>query len=196
MGTTTSHELAPELLLVPVAVLAVLAMLWRLSRVGALAVPRVLVGATACAYGVGIVANTVLPIRLGDPGPRPSWTVFLNLVPLAGTEPLDMVRNVLVFAPLGVLLPLVARVRSAGRVLLLGFLLSLAMELLQLANAVTGHGGHVADVNDLLANTIGATLGLGVLRVALLVPGVATSVRAATWPRAQAAAVRDPSGCT
>ena len=44
-----------------------------------------------------------------------------------------------VFLPLGVLLPIVARVRSAGRVLLYAFLLSLTMEALQFLNAVTGH---------------------------------------------------------
>lgn len=114
-----------------------------------------------CVYGVGVVAN---------------------LVPLAGTEPADMLQNVVVFLPLGVLLPIVARVRSALRVLLCGLLLSLSMEAVQLLNAVTGHGGHVADVNDLLANAAGALLGYGVLRCALLVPPAAQVVRATTWP--------------
>lgn len=179
---STSHQLAPQAVLAPLAVVTVVAMIWLLHRRAALAVPRVLAGLAACAYVVGIVANTVLPIEIGSSGPRPSWTVFLNLVPLAGTEPRDMLANVLVFAPLGVLLPVVARVRSARGVVLTGFLLSLAMELLQLANAVTGHGGHVADVNDLLANTIGAPLGLAVLRLAVRVRPVARLVRAATWP--------------
>jgi glycopeptide antibiotics resistance protein len=44
------------------------------------------------------------------------------------------------------------------------------MELLQLLNAVTGHGGHIADVNELLANTVGAPLGYALFRVALLLP--------------------------
>ncbi|MDX6243018.1 MAG: hypothetical protein QOE76_741 [Frankiales bacterium] len=47
---------------------------------------------------------------------------------------------------------------------------ALSMELLQLLNAVTGHGGHIADVNELLANTVGAPLGYALFRVALLLP--------------------------
>jgi glycopeptide antibiotics resistance protein len=101
---------------------------------------------------------------------------------LAGTEWADMAQNVVVFVPLGVLLPLVAPVRSPGRAVLGGFLVSLTMEALQFVNAVTGHGGHVADVNDLLANTLGALVGYGVFRVGLLVPALARLARAAAWP--------------
>ena len=66
--------------------------------------------------------------------------------------------------------------------LLHGFLLGLTMEVLQLVNAVTEHGGHIADVNDLLANSLGAPLGYGLLRGALLLPPAARLVTAATWP--------------
>lgn len=179
---TTPREIPTLLVVVPLAVVGFGVMLWWLQRRGALTVLRVVVCAAVCVYGAGVVANTLLPIYVGGTGERPPWTVFLNLVPLADTEPADMLQNIVVFLPLGVLLPIVARVRSAGRVLLYGFLLSLTMELLQLANAVTGHGGHIADVNDLLANTLGAPLGYGIFRCALLLPPVARLVAAATWP--------------
>lgn len=177
-----THQEVPTLLVVPLGVAAFAVMTWMLHRRAALTVPRLVTSAVVCVYGAGIVANTLLPNYLGDTGPRPPWSAFLNRVPLADTEPIDMLRNVLVFLPIGVLLPIFARVDSALRVLICGFLLSLTMELLQLVNAVTGHGGHIADVNDLLANTLGAVLGYGIFRVALLLPPMARLATAMTWP--------------
>ena len=116
-----------------------------------------------------MVANTLLPIHLGAADSDLPWWASVNLTPLAGTEWFDMARNVVVFVPLGLLLPLVARVRSARGVLLWGFLVSLTMEALQL-------------VNDLLANTLGAPTGYGLFRAAVLLPALAHLAGAATWP--------------
>jgi glycopeptide antibiotics resistance protein len=107
-----------------------------------------------------------------------------------GTEPRDMLQNVVVFVPLGLLLPLVSRARSLPSVLLTGFLLSLTMEALQFLNAVVADGGHIADVNDLLANTLGAVVGYGLHRVALRLPALGGFARAATWPTGMGAAQR------
>jgi glycopeptide antibiotics resistance protein len=176
------HEITALPVVVPLAVVAFAAMLWRLHRRAALTLPRVLLSAAACVYGAGVVANTLLPISLGRPDDHQPWSVFLNLVPLVNTEPADMLQNVVVFVPLGLLLPLLARVGSARRILLHGFLLSLTMEVVQLANSVTGHGGHIADINDLLANTLGAAVGHGLFRAALLLPALARTAAAASWP--------------
>lgn len=167
---------------VPLAVVVSAVLAWRLHRRAALTVPRVLVVVAACAYGAGVLANTLFPIVLGRPGSGLPWWRLPNLTPLAGTEWFDMAQNVVVFMPLGVLLPLLVRVRSLPGVLLGGFLVSLAMEVLQWINAVTVHGGHVADVNDLLANTLGAPLGYAAYRAALRLPVLHRAARAATWP--------------
>nr|WP_269437787.1 VanZ family protein [Arthrobacter sp. zg-Y919] len=132
-----------------------------------------------CVYGAGVVGNTVLPIHIGGPRYNEPWWIRLNLVPLVHAEPGDLLMNVLVFIPLGILLPLISRIRSVGRVLLVGLLVSLAMEVLQLVNAVLANGGHIADINDLLANTAGAPLGYGLFRAALLLPSLRRAVRAA-----------------
>jgi len=163
------------------AVLASVVLLERLRRRAALTVPRAVVGVVAAVFVAGMLGNTVLPVHLGRSSDR-AWWQYLHLTPLVGTDPRDMVMNVVVFLPLGVLLPLIARVRSARRVLLIGFLTSLTMELLQWVNAVTVHGGHLPDVNDLLANTVGTPLGYGAFRAALALPGFARLARAATWP--------------
>lgn len=170
----------PIVLVLAVAAFAV--MLWLLHRRGGLTVPRVLVSGAACLYGAGVLANTIFPIYVGGTGSPEDWTVFLNLEPLADTETFDMVQNVLVFLPLGILLPLVGRVRSIWRVLLFGFLLSLSMEAIQLLNAVTGHGGHIADINDLVANTIGAPIGYCLYLVISQIPVLGGWLDACTWP--------------
>lgn len=170
-----------------VAAAAYVLLLWRLRRRGALTLLRALVAAAVCVYAAGVVANTVLPIYVGgDRAGAMPWTASINLRLLAGTEPSDMLRNVAVFAPLGVLLPLVTRVRSVLGVVLVAFVLSLTMESVQLVNTVTGHGGHVADVNDLLANTLGAPLGYAAYRFALLVPPLRRLADAGRWPAPRA----------
>lgn len=167
-----ARELPTLPIVVPLALLAFAALLWRLRRRSALTPLRALLAAVVCVYGAGVIANTLFPIYRSMPASGQPWSDHLNLTPLAGTEVADMVQNVLVFLPLGVLLPLAGRVRTFGGALLGGFAVSLAMELLQLLNAVTGHGGHIADVNDLLANTLGCVLGYGLFRLALLLPAV------------------------
>lgn len=176
------YEISTLLVVVPLGAVAFAVLLWRLHRGAGLTLLRVGVCGVLCVYLAGVIANSVFPIVLGGGGDQLPWWVGLNLVPLVNTDLADMLQNVLVFAPLGMLLPLVARVDSLPRVLLWGFLLSLTMEVLQFANAVTAHGGHVADINDLLANTIGAPIGYGVFRLARLVPAVDRLIRAATWP--------------
>lgn len=178
-----SHEVPTLSVVVPLGVAAFAVLLWVLHRRCAMTAPRILVAAVVCVYGAGVVANTILPIYLGGASDYGvPWTAYLNLAPLENNEPADMLQNVVVFLPLGVLLPIVARVDSVLRVLLCGFLLSLGMEAIQLANAVTGHGGHVADINDLLANTLGAPAGYGLYRIAMLLRPVARLVTAASWP--------------
>ena len=55
---STSHQLAPQTVLGPLAVVTLVAMVCLLHRRSALTTPRVLAGVVACAYVVGIVANT------------------------------------------------------------------------------------------------------------------------------------------
>jgi VanZ family protein len=176
------HEIPVLPVVVLVAAVAFAVLLWRLHRRTAMTVPRVVVSAVMSVYAAGVIGNTLLPIYLGRGGYDLPWWKYPNFTPLVGTEPFDMLQNVVVFVPLGVLLPLVARVTSLPRVLLCGFLISLTMEVLQWVNAVTAHGGHVPDINDLLANTLGAPIGYAVFRVALLLPVLGPWARAATWP--------------
>lgn len=176
------HEIPALPVVVPLAAAAFTILLWQLKRRSSWSIPRIVVAAATCVYGAGIVANTIFPVYIGTGGNDQPWRVFINLTPFADTEAADMLANVAVFVPLGILLPLMARIRSRRGVVLFAFLLSLAMEMVQLINAVTGHGGHIADVNDLLANTLGGALGHEILRALLFVPAVSRVVPGSDWP--------------
>lgn len=170
------YEITAYPVVIPLAVVVFAVLLWRLHRRGALTLPRILVSAAMCVYGAGIIGNTLFPM-MPAAGSAPRWA-SVTLVPLAGAEWGDIAMNVLVFIPLGMLLPLISRIRSALQVVLTGFLVSFTMELLQYLNAALWNGGHIADINDLLANTTGALLGFGLYRAALLLPAVRRMVPA------------------
>jgi glycopeptide antibiotics resistance protein len=180
--TATSREISGAPAGVALAVVGLVLVVWWLRRERALTVPRALAGAALCVYAAGVLANTAFPIFLGTTHADVPWTVYLNLVPLRDTETRDMLQNVAIFVPLGLLLPLVLPLRSALAVTAAAAALSLSIEGLQLLNAVTGHGGHIADVNDLLANVLGAPLGYALARAAYEVPIIRRIARAFAWP--------------
>jgi len=62
--------------------------------------------------------------------------------------------NIILFVPLGFFLPLLyKKYRHIGSVALVGFLLSLSIEIVQM------FGRGATDINDLITNTVGACLG-------------------------------------
>lgn len=80
----------------------------------------------------------------------------LNLIPLIGIvyDWKNSILNVLLFVPLGMMLPIVwSKFRQKKSTLLFGFTTSLAIELLQILTF------RATDVNDLLTNLLGTYLG-------------------------------------
>lgn len=119
----------------------------------------------------------LLKLHTGDFGDL-SGRRSLNLVPFARTGDLgglgssELAVNVLAFVPLGVLLHLAARRRSLGRLLVPVVGVALAFEVIQL---VFGIG--TSDVTDLLTNTAGGLIGLGLAWLGFRVLGT----RAQRW---------------
>lgn len=82
--------------------------------------------------------------------------VNLNLIPIIGisNEWQSSLLNILLFVPLGMMLPILWKVfRKMLRTLLFGFTASLTIELLQMLTF------RATDVNDLITNTVGTALG-------------------------------------
>ena len=78
----------------------------------------------------------------------------INLIPFRDGISLSMILNVVMFMPLGFLLPLLWKeYHSLVRTAIIGFCFSCGIEFCQLFNR------RVSDVDDLLMNTLGAILG-------------------------------------
>lgn len=120
-------------------------------------------------YAVSVIAVTIFPIRVrsasywaGEP-----WWTMLRWMPGDVDAP-SFVLNVIMFIPLGVLLPLLRPALDAVRQLAgCAVTASLAIESAQFVLGMTLGSRRTVDVNDLIANTAGALLGLLILRLAV-----------------------------
>ncbi len=165
---------------VPVAIVVFGLLMWRLHRNGALSPLRAAVAAFACVYGAGVIANTVFPIYLDMPGSDPTWSSSLSVRPFIDYELADAVENVIVFLPVGILVALGAARPSLARATAIGALFSLLIETTQYVNGHLWRGGHVADVNDLFFNVVGAMAGFGLVVGAKRLFGLARPARCAS----------------
>jgi glycopeptide antibiotics resistance protein len=123
-------------------------------------------------YAVSVVAVTIFPIRVRPAAywtGEPWWTV-LRWVPFEVDVP-SFVLNVIMFLPLGVLLPLLRpALDSVRRLALAAVSASLTIEVTQFVLGIVVGSRRTVDVNDLIANTAGALLGLVILRLAVPSP--------------------------
>lgn len=152
-----------------------------LFRGGRFSWPRAALAAAIAVYAAGIFANTVFPIFLHPVPHEEPWAPALALIPFHDYEVGDALTNVVVFVPLGVLIPLLMRRPSWWKVLLGAAAVSLAIELLQLAAQRLFSGGHVADVNDLIWNTVGGVVGFVVLVLLCRVPMLSAVLQRFRW---------------
>jgi len=83
--------------------------------------------------------------------------------------------NVMLFFPLGILLPLLWPSLRVWRGLLTALALSCSIELLQYLSSAWG-SYRAADVNDVILNVVGAALGLAVMSLLRLRPGTRAAV--------------------
>lgn len=116
---------------------------------------------TTWTYGAAVLWVTLFPIQvaLGAAGNQAAWYEKFNWIPVLTIDPASFVLNVVMTVPVGVLVVLLWHVdrlrRSAG----IGLIFSLVIEVVQTASNLLLSSGRTGDVNDLLANTLGAVLG-------------------------------------
>lgn len=162
-------------------------LLWQYRRYGGFSFPRMLGLAAVCLYGTALLAYTFLPL----PDRSPAWcdanSVRPNLRPfqfvsdiarqtdglsLIGTlssfPVLQVAFNVLLFVPLGVIVRRYFH-RSALATIAVGFATSLLIEVTQYTGLwfIYPCAYRVADVDDLLVNTLGTVLGVAIAPAAL-----------------------------
>lgn len=138
--------LTAAVILLPLVTIAYGLVLRRWNRFAGCYLFAVYLGAVYCVVGLPTVQTV----------PYLGFYPNVNLLPLqdvAGDWP-DLALNVLLFVPLGFLLPLLWRdFGSFGKTLLTGFGFSLLIECMQVFTART------TDINDLITNTLGCILG-------------------------------------
>lgn len=171
---------------VPLAVVTVAVLLTLLVRRGRFSLPRAAVALAVGVYAAGIVAHTVFPIFLDKPAGSGPWDAHLALVPLSGYEVADALQNILVFVPLGMLVPLLAARPSWWRTVAVAACVSLGIEVTQLVTAHLLGGGHLADVNDLVFNVLGGAVGYVALAALARVPAIEALVDRFRWRSAGA----------
>lgn len=172
----------PVLPVVTVLAVVVLAALVRsLSRRGRLSWPRVAVAVVLCVYAAGVVANSVFPVFLDKPAGSAPWSSHVALVPFADYEVADAVMNIVVFVPVGILVPLLVARISWWRAVVAAALVSLTIEVTQYVTAHLLGGGHIADVTDLIVNVLGGAVGFGLYSVLVRVPSVHRVVDRFRW---------------
>lgn len=99
------------------------------------------------AAGIGTVWDLMTYGKLDD---------TVNLIPFSSEGILTYALNVIMFMPLGFLLPFIWKnFRKVWKVVLIGFLMSLTIEVCQLFNF------RATDIDDLIMNTLGTLLGFG-----------------------------------
>ena len=151
--------------LLPLGVILMIGSVVLLHRRRMLSVRRLGAAWLAGWYAVAVFGATMLPMRLAwGPGAGYFEPDRLTLEPVVGMRPLDFLLNIVMTVPLAAALHVVFGVRDVRRVVLIGFSVSLAVELTQALLGFTLHGNRWADVNDLMANTLGAYFGWVVWR--------------------------------
>lgn len=110
---------------------------------------RIITSFGFCYYLIGLLTMTVgRGVSAFEP--------HLGLIPFVDMllDPVEAVLNIILFIPLGFFLPLLyERLNQAKKITLIGFLLSLSVEIIQM------FGMGVTAINDLIANTLGAYIG-------------------------------------
>jgi len=111
-------------------------------------------------YAVAVLGATMLPLHLGwgDRAGEPKLYRII-LVPLTTMRVDDFLLNIVMTLPLAAVLYTVFSIDAKSRVILLGFVISAAIEVTQAGLDIAFHGNRWADVNDLISNTLGALLG-------------------------------------
>ncbi|MEU6310719.1 VanZ family protein [Streptomyces sp. NPDC047014] len=128
--------------------------------------PLVLRAVTAL-YAAAVVSITVFPLWVygGAYRNEAPWTGQIQPIPLLMAD-VSMIPNVVMFVPLGFLLPLLSHRLTRGSTVAVCALASLGIELVQLLQYITLGHGRAVDINDLIANTLGGLLGYAALRTA------------------------------
>ena len=92
--------------------------------------------------------------------------ITVNFIPLVNADARQFGMNIALFIPMGLLLPVLhGRLTRLRSVAWAGFLISCGIETLQFAITMVLATGRSTDIDDVIANTLGAVIGYGVYKL-------------------------------
>ncbi|ODG90951.1 MULTISPECIES: VanZ family protein [Bacillaceae] len=106
-----------------------------------------------------------IDVNIGIYANQTKWYNTINFIPVLTIDFFTFVLNIIMFVPLGVYLFFIGRknftVKQTAKT---GFILSLVIEIIQMIIRIMLGSGRSSDINDLLANTIGAIVGYLIIK--------------------------------
>ncbi|KAA8755366.1 VanZ family protein [Paenibacillus sp. UASWS1643] len=119
-------------------------------------------------YMLGVMHFVFFPIdvNIGIYANQTPWYQSIQWIPLLTADAPSFLLNIVLFMPLGFMLPFIKPwIHSLQTAALAGLALSILIEITQLLLRVTLGNGRSTDLNDIIANTTGSVLGFVILNL-------------------------------
>ncbi|WP_339298833.1 VanZ family protein [Paenibacillus sp. FSL R5-0623] len=119
-------------------------------------------------YMLGVMHFVFFPIdvNIGIYANQTPWYQSIQWIPLLTADTPSFLLNIVLFMPLGFMLPFIKPwIHSMRTAALAGLALSILIEITQLMLRVTLGNGRSTDLNDIIANTTGSVLGYVILNL-------------------------------
>ncbi|WP_339306476.1 VanZ family protein [Paenibacillus sp. FSL L8-0435] len=163
------YSISSPIVLGPLFVLVLLALMFhaRVSKTRYTARHYVSMLAFAI-YMLGVMHFVFLPIdvNIGIYANQTPWYQSIQWIPLLTVDAVSFLLNIVLFMPLGFMLPFIKPwIHSMRTAASAGLALSFLIEITQLLLRITLGNGRSTDLNDIIANTTGSVLGFVILNL-------------------------------
>ncbi|MBP2242129.1 glycopeptide antibiotics resistance protein [Cytobacillus eiseniae] len=106
-----------------------------------------------------------IEVNIGEYTNLTPWYKSINFIPVLTIDAATFILNIIMLVPLGMYLPLLSnKYQSIKKAASVGLYISLSFEVTQLLIRIILGNGRSTDINDLIANTLGAVLGFLIIR--------------------------------
>lgn len=106
-----------------------------------------------------------IEVNIGEYANLTPWYKSINFIPVLTIDLATFILNTIMLVPFGIYLPLLSnQYQSIKKAAIMGLYISLSFEFTQLLIRILLGNGRSTDVNDLIANSLGAVIGFLIIR--------------------------------
>jgi glycopeptide antibiotics resistance protein len=106
-----------------------------------------------------------IEVNIGEYANLTPWYKSINFIPVLTIDAATFLLNIIMLIPFGMYLPLLSnQYQSVKNAAAMGLFISLSFEATQLLIRIILGNGRSTDINDLIANTLGAVIGFLLIR--------------------------------